>query len=527
MKTQKVIKLVNKRNHVDDARKIWDINHEEKRKNILWNNAVWYPIKVFILVSIIYFLPIIFNLLNIFNKTSVDDLDLVFGFIGLVFNLPYYIFDLRIGIISSLASLLLSLFVSVGKFADGENGVFGEARRAAYRQFAKFVGYVIFIIFSISFWHGLWAGYFNGTSYAPAIFGGWRVGPGWGKLIVAEDMNLARYGEMPLWVMLFFAWFTLVSSLMLTYNEKDTLVENASILHRGQNLAKSDNSSVELAYRIIHREDILAEPTDSPMNKKHASIQDYKLQLSDGVIYISPLEEIVLRNREYAGFRVKIGKLQSLLNIEWVKIAILCCLAFLVSMFLPEGIRIISLALFGLVLIISFLMNFVINNVYLFSDIYRFNASREGSESYRILEFLRFYGNRILTWLQVWLLVFLVALSIIGALPDKEFYNSINNLSNACNVLKFFALTIVIAWVIDWCWVSVFRSTVSTNIEQLVFKYFPEEIDEVLQSAAVSQKSNLGDINYILMVYVYCMLKNTKEIYSEYALENNLSKSKK
>ena len=81
--------------------------------------------------------------------------------------------------------------------------------------------------------------------------------------------------------------------------------------------------------------------------------------------------------------------------------------------------------------------------------------------------------------------------------------------------------------VIDWCWVSVFRSTVSTNIEQLVFKYFPEEIDEVLQSATVSQKSNLGDINYILTVYVYCMLKNTKEIYSEYASENNLSKSKK
>ncbi len=525
MKTQKIIKLVNKRNHVDDARKIWDINHEEKRKNILWNNAVWHPIKVFILVSIIYFLPIIFNLLNIFNKTSVDDLDLVFGFIGLVFNLPYYIFDLRIGIISSLASLLLSLFVSVGKFADGEDSVFGEARRAAYRQFAKFVGYVIFIIFSISFWHGLWAGYFNGTSYAPAIFGGWRVGPGWGKLIVAEDMNLARYGEMPLWVMLFFAWFTLVSSLMLTYNEKDVLVKNASILHRVQNLAKSDNLSVELAYRIIYREDSLTEPTDSSKNKKHSSSQDCKVQLRDGDIYKSPIEEIVLRNREYAGFRIKMDK--SLLNFEWVKIAILCCSAFLVSLFLPEGMRIVFLFLFSLVLIISMLMNFYINNVYLFSDIYRFNASREGSESYRILEFLRFYGNRILTWLQVWLLVFLVALSIIGALPDKEFYNSINNLSNACNVLKFFALTIVIAWVIDWCWVSVFRSTVSTNIEQLVFKYFPEEIDEVLQSATVSQKSNLGDINYILTVYVYCMLKNTKEIYSEYASENNLSKSKK
>ena len=57
--------------------------------------------------------------------------------LDLVFYLPYYIFDLRIGIISSLASLLLSLFVSVGKFADGEDSVFGEARRAALQAICK------------------------------------------------------------------------------------------------------------------------------------------------------------------------------------------------------------------------------------------------------------------------------------------------------------------------------------------------------------------------------------------------------
>ncbi len=40
---------------------------------------------------------------------------------------------------------ILSLYVSVGKYADGAEGVYAEARRAAYRQFVKIVQFIIFI----------------------------------------------------------------------------------------------------------------------------------------------------------------------------------------------------------------------------------------------------------------------------------------------------------------------------------------------------------------------------------------------
>ena len=93
--------------------------------------------------------------------------------------------------------------MSVGKFADGVEGISGDARRATYRKFARIVGEIVFVVFVTNFWYGLIAGYLQGTSLVPQIFGPWSVGPGWGKLIVSEHINLARYQEIPLWVLLF------------------------------------------------------------------------------------------------------------------------------------------------------------------------------------------------------------------------------------------------------------------------------------------------------------------------------------
>lgn len=226
---------------------VWGEEHEEKRKRILFDNIIKLPLYAFCVFSLLYFSAIIINFSSLISLSGNEGSSHIWP-VREIFNIPYYIFDLRVGIISSIASLLLSLFVSVGKFADGEAGLIGDARRAAYRKFARIVGYIIFTAFIFSFWHGLLAGYFNGTSYAPEIFGGWRVGPGWGKLIVAEDVNLARYGEMPLWIMLFFAWFTLASCLMLTHNGKDILLQN---MHHLQNIKNiSSISFMSDAYGI-------------------------------------------------------------------------------------------------------------------------------------------------------------------------------------------------------------------------------------------------------------------------------------
>ena len=61
-------------------------------------------------------------------------------------------------------------------------------------------------------------------------------------------MNLGRYNEIPLWILLFFAWFTLSSASFLTYNEKDILIRNAYLFGRSNHIYS--NKSLVLEYRL-------------------------------------------------------------------------------------------------------------------------------------------------------------------------------------------------------------------------------------------------------------------------------------
>ena len=107
----------------------------------------------------------------------------------------------------------------------------------------KIVGFIIFVAFLISFWHGLLAGYFKGESFAPEWLFLPRECPDWGRLIVPADMDLSRYGEMPLWILAFFAWFTISSALMLTYSEKDILIHNVSKIRKyNQGVVRANRS---------------------------------------------------------------------------------------------------------------------------------------------------------------------------------------------------------------------------------------------------------------------------------------------
>ena len=221
---------------INKVNKVWSEGHEENRKKIISDNIFRVPIVTFIGVSISYFSPLTFFLPSLISSTEKSK-DLPLRLVEILFNLPYYIFDIRASIIVSIASILLSLYVSVGKFADDAKGIIGESRRAAYRQFAKGVGYIVSIMFSLNFWHGLLAGYFQGGYSIAYPFKYWIESPAWGRYIVPGDLDLSRYGEMPLWVLLFFAWFTLSSCLMLTYNEKDILLKNIDYLQNIKNIS--------------------------------------------------------------------------------------------------------------------------------------------------------------------------------------------------------------------------------------------------------------------------------------------------
>ena len=266
---------------IDEVNEAWGEEHEEKRKKIFRENIFWKPLGVFRDVSLFYlFVTLVFLVFHMFNPRF-EGVPSIFS-PAYVFNVPYYFFDVRAGIIASLASILLSLYVSVGKFADGAEGISGDARRAVYRDFARIVGGFVSVVLILNFWHGFLAGYFQGSSYAPNIFDPLSHGPEWGKYIVPEDIDLSRYAEIPLWILLFFAWFTLASSYMLTYNEKDILVRNALTLRRLRKMFESENVEYNKLNQLIMRSIDDSGLVSGTLDKK---LKDYVDKLPDSSDY--------------------------------------------------------------------------------------------------------------------------------------------------------------------------------------------------------------------------------------------------
>lgn len=266
---------------IDEVNEAWGEEHEEKRKKIFRENIFRKPLGVFRDVSLFYlFVTLVFLVFHMFNPRF-EGMPNIFS-PAYVFNVPYYFFDVRSGIIASLASILLSLYVSVGKFADGAEGITGDARRAVYRDFARIVGSYVSAVLILNFWHGFLAGYFQGSSYAPNIFGPLSHGPEWGKYIVPEDIDLSRYAEIPLWILLFFAWFTLVSSYMLTFNEKDILVRNALTLRRLRKMFESENVKYNKLNQLIMRSIDDSGLVSGTLDKK---LKDYVDKLPDSSDY--------------------------------------------------------------------------------------------------------------------------------------------------------------------------------------------------------------------------------------------------
>ena len=88
---------------IDEVNSLWGEEHEEKRKKIYKSNIILTPFKDFIFVSFVYMtsLAICVMLLG-----TGGDAQSIAEFAKLIFNAPYYLIDLRSGIIASLASIL-------------------------------------------------------------------------------------------------------------------------------------------------------------------------------------------------------------------------------------------------------------------------------------------------------------------------------------------------------------------------------------------------------------------------------------
>ena len=486
---------------IDEVNTTWGEEHEEKKKKIFRENIFKKPMSAFCGISIMYLSPLllVFPFLVIYPDRSSN---LPVGLVEFIFNIPYYLFDLRSGVIASIASLLLSLYVSVGKYADTVDGIRGEARRAAYRQFAELVAYVIFTIFIINFWHGLFSGFLSRTV-------------GWGKNIVPDDVNIERYADIPLWILIFFAWFTLASCLMLVYSEKDILIKNASVLSRAKNVTESKEILFASEYSIARY--LYGKTKVKPFVAEEVGVGGLGGVSKVNEAVQSEYGTIFYLNRGSIGFGIKTDAWSCVANIEFLRLVVLWLILALFSTALPvrEGILFFILAS---VLFSACFFVYMQCNINLFSEIYKFNVLGSKKGVYRIFKYLEFYWQRIFNFVLVWISVSLLMVRLLTIFLSEvsgfiEGFNISFEASVNLLIALFFVISVVVSVLIAWLLESVARSV----IEARVNKHSLEAISGI-SAEDFGIECNESGVNYIIVAYIYCSMENISKIYSEYKL---------
>lgn len=488
---------------IDEVNKAWGEEHEEKRKKIFRDSVLVNPLLKFIGVTLIYLSGIIIYSFKSFLAGTSAEAELVQGW-GYVFNVPYFLFDIRASMILSLASVLLSLYVSVGKFADAVEGPSGDARRATYRKFALFTSRFIFVIFVLNFWHGLLSGYFQGTSYAPEIFGPWKYGPEWGKLIITPDMNLRRYNEIPLWILLFFAWFTLSSASFLTYNEKDILIRNAYLFGRSNHIYS--NKSLVLEYRLARDlVDSVQAPGQPPykLGYKYSGLDKY-----DGKLAYDP---------NYFGFKFYV-KISAYLK-DCKVLVILCIWTVAMIVFIVWSVAytqnskmiLVSLVAFTPISVFEF-FNALFDGNHLNKSIYREAARNMGwgkialdyMKSFWVDGIAKFIGRAILAIFSIVGFVIFVSRAIQAGIPE----NPINSreLVYALWIFLFVSFIYLLAFFLRVAARRIYTEKLNEHSTKFISAQFP-------------YYSDLENVKHLIVAYIYCSMLRINGYYSIYKSE--------
>lgn len=499
---------------IDEVNNTWGEEHEEKRKKILIDNTLLTPVSLIIIVSIVYLSPLIIFVVSSLLFSPDRMVDIPWGLVSNIFNIPYYLFDLRIGIIVSIASVLLSLYVSVGKYADSSEGIFASARRAAYRKFAKSVGYIIFLVFVTSFWHGLLAGYFKGDSFAPKLFFLPRECPDWGRLIVPADMNLSRYGEMPLWVLVFFAWFTISSALMLTYSEEEILVRKVSKIRKFNRASNMRDESIMYSYYLA--------------KKSFNSIDNDRFQrnLRDRFIGNSMrMSSVVPPRYSYPGFKFKMDVSKFFVDTSIIRLVyvvlflifftdLVCAFLAYHSYMAGKNFYLMGFIVFGEVTLLVVDINYLYRGIYL-------SLGKSLSRRERVKEFIDYYDIRIpVVWVMRFL--FVIPVGVVSFfLVYPVFTSKTDWVPLKTEFLVIASLDIISTILIYSLFIKIKRILQLSNeneIKECVKLEFSEYVDE-------GEGDFLEEPNYLFIPYFYYLMSDIEKIYSDYKSESGDKKS--
>lgn len=415
--------------------------------------------------------------------------------------------------------------MSVGKFADGVEGISGDARRATYRKFARIVGEIVFVVFVTNFWYGLIAGYLQGTSLVPQIFGPWSVGPGWGKLIVSEHINLARYQEIPLWVLLFFAWFTMVSSRMLTYSEKDILVRRSIYLDRLKNANGSGSMSYSKEYDIAKCEfeeeffeiqtgkNVLVLPGESHRGREGAY---------SGMFY---------SGARYVGFGVNVSMKSYILHWQFLKISILWAAVSALAI-ITMGINGSISVVIGSVFYGIYLSMVIQSSVNLDSNIYKLNVMRLNKGYRRVLEYVSFYWknwiNRVAAYISSGIISIFLLIGYQSEMADLvEILGLSDDEASALFLIVFLVISVGLTVVV----VYVVEKFVYLSMRRIIKEYSVDTLKESLEQAGISDRDK-QKIDFLVVSYIYCLMFEVNRFYMDYknelgraGLSSNHSKS--
>ncbi|WP_315433120.1 hypothetical protein [uncultured Rothia sp.] len=462
---------------IDEVNEAWGEEHEEKSRKIFWDNIIRKPAIIFIAVSILYlFVPGIWFLELLYFGSSNPNWQV--WIIGIYFNFPYYILDLRAGIIASIASILLSLYVSVGKYAETADGVVGEARRAAYRQFARRVGKIIFFVFIFNFWHGLLAGWLQRN----------HVGEPYS--IVPVNIDLSRYGDMPLWSLLFFGWFTVASSNMLTYSEKDNLMSKVHLLKKVNKFNLSADYGTRIAYDVAIKELESSEQIPILSSKQQEKSGGYS--------------SLFIRDYGYSGFRFT-------REPRWKEV--MYGIAFLgvsAILFIADGY--LGYLAFAGVMVLLELAGFFLSENYLYLSVWRLNV-KYVSWMQKISEFFSFFIMGLI--LEAVRLILMTAMVFAVYMWNIQYFIQIIGL-----VLIFY----------------IGRWRAKQSIRGEFYQSLQEETDEKLikdsKDLLLSLKGTPSDseekkssgnegkyVDYLVISYIYCLIIEVNKYYMDYKAE--------
>lgn len=492
------------RNIIGSINREWGEEHEEKRKKIIIDNVLVNPILLILLVSIIYLSPFfIFMTPALFSPNKV--LDAPWEIVSVIFNAPYYFFDLRVSVIMSIASILLSLYVSVGKYADDSKEIFVTARRAAYRKFAKIVGYIIFSVFVVNFWHGLLSGHFQGGLSVSVPFRALVESPGWGRNVVPENMDLSRYGEMPLWILIFFAWFTISSALMLTYSEEDILVRNVSKIRKYNQVSNSGDESISFSYYLA--KESFESPEKDPFKKGLKNVFTGNSQKASSTLSAQYI---------YSGFKFNLKASDILWNVSIIRLVyvllfLVVSTDFIGSIFFGKGYP-IGINWIPIVFVLAGEVALLFTNInYLYREIY---ASRKKSmvRRERIYEYFIYNGENAFIAL---IMRFLMATPV--ALFSAYLIYQVFALGGGWSPQKAEFLVVAVLDLLSvgviYYLVCKIKRILRSLVEDGSRKYVKKEFSEFVNA---SKGEFSKEPNYLLIPYFYYLMLDIEKVYSNY-----------